>query len=69
MEFVDDWLNQSPTQMAIAIQELLNVVREHQEPEWTNIDNEEILDTAKAQWYLSNTAIMWGFSICHGTGL
>jgi len=31
MEVVDDWLNQSPTQMAIAILELLHAFRERRD--------------------------------------
>ena len=61
MERVDRWLKQSPKQMAIAIKELIVAFREAREPIWTNIDHEEILEIAKAQWFLSNPTIMWGF--------
>ena len=69
MEGVDEWLKQSPKQMAIAIRELTVTFREAREPIWTNIDDERILEIAKAQWFLSNPAIMWGFCISHGTKL
>jgi len=41
MEGVDEWLKQSPKQMAIAIRELILAFREAREPIWTKLMTKE----------------------------
>ena len=54
-------IQQRFTQELVIIRELILAFREAREPIWTKIDDESIKEIARAQWFLSNPAIMWGF--------
>ena len=46
--------------LAIAIILLLRSARTRREPEWQQIEDEEIVEIMQEQWFFNYTAIMWG---------
>ena len=61
METVQEWLDQGPSQLALAITELIHAHRYTHEPNWNILDNLETQQVMRHQWKMGAISLIWGF--------